>query len=49
MSDVELYWQTIANKMGDPRTWQELSGQEQVMIIQSVNLLLQVLNNAPRA
>lgn len=45
MSDVEVYWKQIAAKANDPRTWQMLSGQEQQMIVQSINLILMVLNN----
>jgi hypothetical protein len=44
MSDVELYWSKIAERTGDPRTWQQLEPQLQVMVIQSINLLLSVLN-----
>lgn len=46
MSDVEKYWHSIAAKTGDPRRWSDLSPQEQHMVIQSINLLLMVLNNA---
>lgn len=47
MSDVELYWEAIANKAGDNRKWTELNPQEQMMIIQSINQLLHVLRNKP--
>lgn len=45
MTDVEVYWSSIAAKANDPRTWQMLSGQEQQMVVQSINLILMVLNN----
>ena len=45
MGDVELYWQVVSAKFGDPRQWTELSTNEQHAIIQSINLLLAVLNN----
>ena len=45
MSDVEKYWNTIAAKSNDPRRWSNLSPQEQQMVIQSINLMLMVLNN----
>lgn len=44
MSDVELYWQKIAEKFGDTRKWNELTRQQQDAVIQSVNILLAVLN-----
>ena len=44
MSDVELYWQKIAEKLGDTRKWNELTRQQQDAVIQSVNILLAVLN-----
>jgi len=47
MSEVEMYWQAIAAKAGDNRKWTELSPQEQMMIIQSINQLLHVLRNKP--
>ena len=45
MSDVEVYWQTIATKANDPRSWHQLSAPEQMAIIQSINLLLSVINH----
>ena len=45
MSDVEKYWQAIATKFGDSRSWGDLHPQEQMMIIQSINMVLAVLDN----
>jgi len=45
MSDVEIYWQKIAEKYGDTRKWQDLSPNAQHLIIQSINALLYVLSN----
>ena len=42
---VEKYWQAIAAKAGDNRTWHQLGPQEQQMVVQSINLLLMVLHN----
>ena len=42
---VEDYWKAIAAKAGDNRTWQQLHPQHQQMVIQSINLLIQVLNS----
>lgn len=44
MSDVEKYWDKISKAHGDTRTWNELSRQQQDAVIQSVNILLAVLN-----
>ena len=44
MSDVELYWDKISKAHGDTRTWNELTRQQQDAVIQSVNILLAVLN-----
>jgi len=43
MSDVELYWNKIANSCGDNRNWNELHPTEQIRVIQSINLLLSVV------
>ena len=43
MTDVELYWNKIANSCGDNRKWNQLHPVEQMRIVQSVNLLLSVL------
>ena len=45
MSDVEIYWQRIAEKAGDTRTWHELSPHHQRIVIQSINALLFVLGD----
>lgn len=39
MSEVEQYWQAIASKWGDERQWHELNGQQQQVVIQSINAL----------
>ena len=44
MSDVEKYWEKISKAYGDTRTWNELTPQQQNAVIQSVNILLAVLN-----
>lgn len=46
MSDVEKYWQAIATKAGDTRKWSDLSPQEQMMIVHSINLLIAVLSGS---
>lgn len=43
--DVQAYWQAIAAKAGDTRTWHQLGPQEQAMVISSINQLLMVLHN----
>lgn len=40
---VETYWQALAEKAGDNRTWQQLRIQEQHVVITSINMLLSVL------
>lgn len=47
MSDIEIYWQRIAKACGDNRLWNDLHPQEQMFVIQSVNMLLQVLKHNP--
>jgi hypothetical protein len=47
MSDIEIYWQRIAKAWGDNRSWNQLHPQEQIFVIQSVNMLLQVLKRNP--
>lgn len=42
-SQTEIYWQALADKTGDSRTWNELRPQEQHLVMTSINLLLQVL------
>lgn len=43
------YWNAIKEKTGDSRFWNSLQPQEQQMVIQSINLLIQVLMNDPKA
>lgn len=43
--DVIKYWESVAAKCGDPRSWNELTPEHQHMIIESVNLLFFVLNS----
>ena len=43
--NVVQYWQAIAAKAGDTRTWDNLPLQHQQMVIQSINILLQVLHD----
>lgn len=44
MSEVEIYWKQICDKVGVNKPWSTLHPQEQMMIVQSINLLLQVLH-----
>jgi len=44
MSDIEKYWAKICVAYGDTRSWNELNLQQQSAVIQSVNILLAVLN-----
>lgn len=44
MSDIEKYWDKVSKAHGDTRTWGELTPQQQNAVIQSVNILLAVLN-----
>jgi hypothetical protein len=45
MSEVEKYWQAVATKTGDSRTWHQLTPNQQAAIIHSINIVLGVLNN----
>ena len=45
MTQVELYWKRLALLTGDAREWYDLQPHEQGMIVQSLNLTIQVLNN----
>ena len=47
--DVIKYWNAIKEKTGDSRHWNSLLLQEQQMMIQSINLMIQVLMNDPKA
>jgi hypothetical protein len=42
-SQVETYWQALADKSGDNRSWHELRVQEQHIVITSINMLLSIL------
>lgn len=42
---VEKYWQAIAAKAGDNRTWHQLPPQHQNLVIQSINMLIMALND----
>lgn len=44
MSDVERFWNAIAEKTGDSRKWNDLHPQYQMMVIQACNLIIAVLN-----
>lgn len=43
--DVITYWNAIAAKAGDTRKWDNLPLQHQQMVIQSINMLLMVLQD----
>ena len=45
MSDVEKYWNAVRAKFGNNRAWQQLNPQEQMAVIQSINIMIAVLNN----
>ena len=42
-STVETYWQALADKAGDKRSWHDLRVQEQHVVITSINMLFSVL------
>ena len=46
--NVVDYWDSIRAKTGDSRQWNSLQPQEQQMMLQSINLLIQVLMNDPK-
>lgn len=43
-SDVSNYWETIAAKFGDTRKWNDLTLQQQQVVIQSINAIMAVLH-----
>lgn len=43
MSDVERFWNAVAAKFGDSRSWQQLNPMEQMQIIQGINMILGVV------
>lgn len=46
MTDVEIYYEAIRKKWSHPsKPWHELHPQQQIMVVQSINLLLMVLND----
>jgi len=46
MSDVEQYWEAIRKRWPHPTpSYQQLDPMEQMMLVQSVNILLQILNS----
>ena len=44
MSDIGKYWAKICVACGDTRAWNDLTLNQQNAVIQSVNVLLAVLN-----
>ena len=46
MSDVEKYWEAIIAKWPSPVVaWHHLGPQDQMMVLQSINILINILNN----
>jgi hypothetical protein len=46
MSEVEQYWNAIIKKWPTPQpSYHQLDPMEQMMLVQSINILLQILNN----
>ena len=45
-SDVEQFWDAVAAKFGDNRKWQDLTPQQQHVIINGINHILAVLHRA---
>jgi hypothetical protein len=49
MSEVEQYWNAITKKWPHPvPSYHQLDPMEQMMLVQSINILLQILNNHRR-
>jgi hypothetical protein len=49
MSEVEQYWEAIRKKWWRPLPhYHQLDPMEQMMLVQSINILLQILNNHER-
>ena len=46
--DVIKYWDAIRAKTSDSRTWHDLGGQNQQLIIDSINRLIHVLSTDPK-
>jgi len=48
MSDVEKFWEALRAKWGAPtRPFNQLDPMEQMMLIQSINQMIQLLNTPP--
>jgi len=47
--NVVEYWNAIKEKTGDSRSWHDLQGQNQQLIIDSINRLIHVLSTDPKA
>jgi hypothetical protein len=46
MSEVEQYWEAIRKKWSHPLPqYHQLDPMEQAMLVQSINILLQIINN----
>jgi hypothetical protein len=46
MTDVEKFWEAIRKKWPTPQpSFKELGAMEQMMLVQSINIVLQILNN----
>lgn len=43
MSDLERFWNAVAAKFGDSRSWHQLDPMEQMQVMQGINMILQVL------
>lgn len=46
--NVIAYWDSIREKTGDSRNWNDLNQGSQQMVIQSINMLIQVLMTDPK-
>jgi hypothetical protein len=48
MSDVEKFWEALRSKWGAPtRSFSQLDPMQQMMLIQSINQMIQLLNTPP--
>ncbi len=43
---VEQFWEAVAAKFGDDRKWQDLTPQQQHVMINAINHILAVLHRA---
>lgn len=49
MNEVEQYWEAIRKKWPTPQpSYHQLDPMEQMMLVQSINILLQILRNHER-